>query len=145
MGRFFNNTAHSVGRFGIWIFPSYTPTLSGACWDSRPSVARFDNFYTYGSDMGVEYVVSSSIQFRNLVAFDHISAGIEILTIANHENPNTPYMIRFYNESTGSVVADSLIIGNSDSTSRQSITDTGFVVSYFTLSSFNYQYKMLIF
>ena len=102
MGRFYNNTAHSVGRFGIWIFPSYTPTISGACWDSRPSVARFDNFYTYGSDMGVQYVVSSNLQFRNLVAFDHISAGIEIMTIAFHKNPNTPYMTSFYNESTGS-------------------------------------------
>jgi hypothetical protein len=50
MGKFINNTVHSVGRFGLWIFPGYTPTISGGCYDNRPAVAKFDNFYTYFSD-----------------------------------------------------------------------------------------------
>ena len=63
-GIFSNNSVHSTGRFGLWIFPGYTPTVSGACYDNRPSAAQFTNFTAYGNDKGAESVHSNNIQFK---------------------------------------------------------------------------------
>ncbi len=130
MGKFFNNSVHTAGRFGIWIFPGYTPSVTGSCWDSNPSVAKFENFYTYGCDMGAEYVVSNFLQFKSLVAFDHFSAGMEIKTITFNENANTQYAYTFYNENIGSLISDSIIVGNSQTSSSRSITPTGIIVAW---------------
>jgi hypothetical protein len=78
--------------------------------------------------MGAEYVESSSIQFRNMVAFDHTLAGIEIQTLANSQDVNSGLINTFYNESLGPLVSNSIIIGNSDSTKNYSITHTGLIV-----------------
>jgi hypothetical protein len=124
-GKFFNNSVHSVGRFGVWVFPGYNPTISGNCNDNRLSVAKFENLYTYGSDMGVQYVQSCPLQFKNLIAFDHVSTAIEAQTISFSENLNTQTRNLFYNETIGPGIFDSVIIGNSDSSSSYSISETG--------------------
>jgi hypothetical protein len=128
-GRFFNNSAHSVGRFGIWIFEQYNPSPSGNCRDTALSPAVFDRFTSYGSDMGAEYTLSNPIQFKNFVMFDHSSAGIESKTVILNENPNNQYIdTNFYSATTGSAFIDSIIIGNSDSSSPNSITPAGIIV-----------------
>jgi hypothetical protein len=81
--------------------------------------------------MGVQYVQSCPLQFKNLIAFDHISTGIEAQTIIFSENLNTPTKNNFYNETTGPAIFDSVMIGNSDSSSSYSITETGIRVIYF--------------
>ncbi len=63
-GKFGNNSVHSTGRFGLWIFPGYTPTVSGGCNDIRPSVAQFNNFTSWSCDKGAENVNSNNIQFK---------------------------------------------------------------------------------
>jgi hypothetical protein len=80
--------------------------------------------------MGAQYVQSNNLQFRNLVSFDHNSAGIETQTIIFNQNPNTNYMSSFYNESIGALVSNSLIVGNSDSTALVSITPAGIKVAW---------------
>lgn len=40
LGEFRNNTVHSQGWFGIWIFQEYTPMTSGACSDNTPKAAK---------------------------------------------------------------------------------------------------------
>jgi hypothetical protein len=129
-GKFFNNSVHSVGRFGLWIFPGYTPTISGACNDRRGSPAKFDTFVSYRNDKGAEWVMSSNIQFRNFVVYDHATSGIETKTLVYHENPNTDYSPYFYNETSGPLVADSIILGNSDPTALTSPTNKGLVVAW---------------
>jgi hypothetical protein len=78
--------------------------------------------------MGAEYVESSTVQFRNLVAFDHTIAGMEIKTLVNSEKVNSYLRNTFFNEAIGPLIADSLIIGNSDSSKNISITTTGIIV-----------------
>ena len=130
MGINLNNTVHAVGRFGLWIFPGYTPTVTGSCSDSNPSVAKFENLTSYSNDKGAEWVMSNPMQFRNFVVFDHYTEAIATKTIVNNENTNTPYAKIFYNETTGSLVTNSIIIGNSDSSSPASIGSSGLVIAW---------------
>jgi hypothetical protein len=130
MGTFNNNSVHSNGRFGLWIFPGYTPSASGRCNDGARSVARFTRFTSFLNDKGAEWVMSSNLQFRNFVVFDHAEASIETKTIIFNEDPNTRQSYSFYNESSGATIADTVIIGNSDSSSSTSITPTGIIVAW---------------
>lgn len=63
-GRHHNNSVHSTGRFGLWIFPGYTPTATGACNDNVPGTATFTDFTAYSNDKGGENVHSTNIQFK---------------------------------------------------------------------------------
>ncbi|CAF0814130.1 unnamed protein product, partial [Brachionus calyciflorus] len=133
LGRFFNNSVHSSGRMGLWIFPGYTPTVSGACWDSRPKLARFESLTTYGNEKGCEWVFSNSVQLKNFLVFDEHGTGIETKNNVHHNN--FYYNIRnliptFYNESTGTAVLDSVIVGNSNNAATKSITTDGLVLAW---------------
>ena len=130
MGKNYNNTVHAVGRFGLWIFPGYTPTLTGKCTDTTPSPAKFENFISYSNDKGAEWVMSNPMQFRNFVVYDHATEGITAKTIVNNEVTNTGYSKIFYNETTGSLVTNSIFIGNSDSSSPTSISSSGLVIAW---------------
>ena len=44
MGKFYNNTAHSVGWYGLWIFQHYMPKAGGYCGSSVDEPARFEKF-----------------------------------------------------------------------------------------------------
>ena len=124
MGRFFNNSVHSNGRFGLWIFPGYHPTVSGACDDLNPSPAVFDTFVSSLSTKGAEWVMANPMQFKNFVVFDHFETGIEAKTTVFAKNFNTPYASTFFTQH-GPIIQNSLIIGNSDSSSSQSISESG--------------------
>lgn len=112
-GRHFNNSVHSTGRFGLWIFPGYTPTVSGACRDSRPSVARFEKFVSWSNDKGGEFVNSNNIQFHEFTIWDQFDTGVDVKIIAGNSAPNTGLKHIFDDESLTAMISDSVIIGNS--------------------------------
>ena len=135
LGRFYNNTIHSSGRIGLWIFPGYTPSIAGTCWDTRPIVAKFENFISYSNEKGCEWVFSNSIQFKNFIIYDQDHVGIETKNIIDHSrivtaNSIPPLSRTFYNELTGSAVLDSIIIGSTNEQSNRSITDSGLVLAW---------------
>ena len=134
MGKFFNNTVHSVGRFGLWVFPGFQPTKNGGCYDNNVNqqmVAHFDYLTSWRNDKGAEWVMSTNIQFRNMIIFDQSTTGIETKTIASHENYDTsPYYSGFYNGSSGPAIVDSIIIGNSDSSAIASIGLNALIVAW---------------
>ena len=130
MGRFFNNSAHSCGRFGLWVFPSYHPTASGSCWDTTPKAAKFEYFTSYGNDKGAEWVNSNNLQFRNMVVYDQATTGIETKSIYGNKGSNTNYKSTFFDENNGPLIADSIFIGNSDSSSSNSISESGMVIAW---------------
>ncbi|CAF0710276.1 unnamed protein product [Brachionus calyciflorus] len=130
MGKFFNNTVHGVGRFGLWVFPGYYPSVTGGCRDPNPSVAKFEHLTTYNNDKGAEWVMSNSLQFRNIISFDHESAGIETKTIIFNDDVNTRYKTTFFDATKGPLIADSIIAGNSDSSKPVSITQSGLIVAW---------------
>ncbi|CAF0756351.1 unnamed protein product [Brachionus calyciflorus] len=130
LGKFFNNTVHGVGRFGLWIFPGYHPSVTGACSDNNPSVAKFEHFTTYSNDKGAEWVMANNLQFRNFISFDHASASIEAKQIIFNEDIHSRYSPTFYNETNGPLISDSIVVGNSDSSKTTSITPYGVVIAW---------------
>jgi hypothetical protein len=112
-GRFFNNSVHSVGRFGVWIFPEFAPTLAGDCWADAPYQAIFDGVVAWKNNRGFEWVMSSSIQVRNAIVFDNHDTGLRCVTAINHQTTNIANLrSTFYNENTGSSVINSIVIGD---------------------------------
>ena len=117
-GTFYNNTVHSVGSYGLWIFPTYTPSVSHA---------TFEKFVSYLNDKGAEWVSSNKVQFKNFIVYDHATSGIETKLIPG--NSGSGYYGFFYDETNGPTIVNSTIIGNSDSSANSSITPIGLVVA----------------
>ena len=128
MGQFFNNTVHSSGRFGLWIFPGYTPSYSRFCSFYYPTVAKFEYLTAYLNDKGAEWETSSNLQFRNFLLFDNAEAGIETKNIVFYED--LYFSTSFYSSELGSKIADTIIIGNSNTAASTSITPTGLIFAW---------------
>jgi hypothetical protein len=113
-GRFFNNSVHSVGRFGVWIFPEYAPTVDGSCTNDAPTQAVFEGLISWNNFKGMEWVMASTIQIKNALVFDNNNVGLSLVTAINDQATNLPNLrATFYNESAGSSVINSIIIGDS--------------------------------
>ena len=85
---FHNNTAHSMGWYGFWIFgqsnhASYDPHTgtreNGYCDGSRTQ-ARIGSFTTWNNKRGFEIVSGVNIRLENQTHMDHDFAGYEIFT-----------------------------------------------------------------
>jgi hypothetical protein len=112
-GQFVNNSVHSTGRFGVWIFPEYAPTVGGNCWNDAPYQAVFNGLISWNNNKGFEWVMASTIQLRNAVVYDNADAGIRCVTAINDQSTGLPNLhATFYNENTGSSVINSIIIGD---------------------------------
>ena len=130
MGKFDNNTVHSTGRFGLWIFPQYTPTSKG--WtnkDLTPSVAVFSNFVAYSNDKGAEFDQSNNVQFKNMIIWDSYTTAIEAQTVFRNEDVNSYYRPFFFDPIKGPVVSDTIIIGSSTDP-QNSYTQVGLLVPW---------------
>ena len=131
-GRFYNNSVHSVGRFGVWIFPEYSPTVGGSCSGDSPMQAVFDGLYSWNNNRGFESVMSSSIQVRNSITFDNHDTGIRCTTAIKHQFENLANLrTTFYNENTGSSVINSIIIGDTGISGTPIVPGEGGLVGMF--------------
>ena len=65
-----------------------------------------------------------------MLVFDQMSEGIVGRRIMHSPQVNTHYASTFYNESTGPLVADSVIIGNTNNSDPYSITTSGLVLAW---------------
>ena len=129
LGTFFNNSVHSNGRFGLWIFPEYHPKVTGACGDTTPKAAIFDTFYVYNVVKGAEWVMSYPMQFKNFVTFDNSETGLSAFTNGAWKENNF-YNTALYSSIQGAVLENCIIIGNTDSTSPKSISESGVVLAW---------------
>ncbi|CAF1377186.1 unnamed protein product, partial [Adineta steineri] len=131
-GRFYNNSVHSVGRIGVWIFPEYSPTVAGSCSNDAPYQAVFEKVTTWGNARGFEWVMSSTIQIKGAIAFDNVEAGLSCVSAINDQATNLPNLqATFYNISAGSSVINSLIVGDSGTSSSSIVpSDGGLIVMW---------------
>ena len=54
IAKFYGNSAHSFGWFGLWFFPTYHPKVGGACGESTPQPALVENFFSWNNEKGIE-------------------------------------------------------------------------------------------
>ena len=79
MADFYNNTVHSQGWFGVWIFRQWTPVEDGCCGPmcSTPEPARFEHFTAWNCEKGFEWVEGGAIQIHDSLFVNNEKAGIE--------------------------------------------------------------------
>ena len=102
---FADNTAHSFGWYGLWIFEFYYPTRTGECSDNEPAPSYFDRFLAWRNDRGVEFSDVGSLQLRDSIMMDNRLAGVEYTDLSNTE----------WGEN-GPLIKNTLIVGRSDIT-----------------------------
>ena len=92
LGEFTDNSAHSFGWYGLWVFPEYNPE----------SPAVFQNFLSWKNERGVEFADAGALQLHNSTLLDNKLAGFEATALAS-----------FWG---GPLVKDLLIVGHSNIT-----------------------------
>ena len=108
LGVFYNNTVHSCGRYGLWIFEVYDPKL-GATPDSPvPVPAVFRKLTAWHNLRGAEWVECSAIQFWEFCLVENDMAGVEAFHI--HTFPG----LAKYSKETGTLVKDTVIAASFD-------------------------------
>ena len=78
LGKFYNNTVHSQGWFGLWIFETYTPRLGSGCGDKTTTPAVFQNIFVWNCEKGVEFVNSGALQLHDSFLVNNQLAGFEV-------------------------------------------------------------------
>ena len=96
LGEFSDNSAHSFGWYGIWVFPAYTPDTT----------AVFQNFLSWKNERGVEFADVGALQLHNSILMDNELAGFEATSLLS--------------EWGGPLIRDILIVGHSDVTASDS-------------------------
>ncbi|EPY78834.1 fibrocystin-L [Camelus ferus] len=107
LGEFFNNTVHSQGWFGLWIFEEYFPMQTGSCTSTVPVPAIFNSLTTWNCQKGAEWVNGGALQFHNFVMVNNQEAGIETKRIL------APY-VGGWGETNGAVIKNAKIVGHLD-------------------------------
>lgn len=102
MKEFFNNSAHSFGRYGLWIFPTYHPLQGGRCNSNIAKPAVFGRFLTYNNMRGAEAVQIGAVQMKDFLVLDNDIAGIEYVFGGLKDSPRG-----------GARIVNALIVGHS--------------------------------
>ncbi|XP_041373046.1 fibrocystin-L-like isoform X2 [Gigantopelta aegis] len=94
LGVFQNNTAHSMGWFGLWIFEFYFP-MDGddPCTSSVTKAAVFKTLTAWNCEKGVEAVNVGALQFHDFILVNNDKAGYEgklINNVPQYEEANSP-------------------------------------------------------
>ena len=101
LGEFIDNSAHSMGRYGLWVFQAYFPKVNGACNGGIDEPAIFNNLLAWKNNRGIEFHETvGALQVHNSTMLDNQEAGVEITAITGQWE--------------GALVKDVLIVGHSD-------------------------------
>ena len=103
LGEFDDNSAHSMGWYGLWVFQTYFPKVNGACNGGADQPAIFNRLLAWKNNRGVEFHEKvGALQVRNSTMLDNELAGVEITDNTGEWGERGP------------LVKDVLIVGHSD-------------------------------
>ena len=87
--------------------------MDGDCNSTDPTQAVIESVIAWKNNKGIELVMSRTMQIKNALVFDNADTGISYVTAVGHQETNPPYLRpTFYNDVNGSLVVDSVIIGD---------------------------------
>ena len=107
---FRNNTAHSCGIFGLWVFEDYQASHNGECFDKLPGGAEdpdnygnftLDDFHAWGNERGAEITKGAGISFNRFLSGGNKIAQISVMDTFG---PKTEY-------ENGVKILDSIAVG----------------------------------
>lgn len=101
---FADNSAHSFGWYGLWVFRGYNPSPSGHCLDTNHTPAVFDRFFAWHNDKGAEFVEVGSMRLQDSILLDNKLSGVEFSSTVDSE----------WDEQRGAGVSGTLIVGSSN-------------------------------
>uniref|UniRef100_A0A3B5MVU8 G8 domain-containing protein n=1 Tax=Xiphophorus couchianus TaxID=32473 RepID=A0A3B5MVU8_9TELE len=107
LGEFSNNTVHSQGWFGLWIFQEFFPMKDGRCTSTTPEPAVFHSLTTWNCEKGAEWVNVGAVQFNNFIMVNNEKAGVEAKRIF-------PWAVSGFGEDGGATVSNSTIVAHVD-------------------------------
>ncbi|KAL0166581.1 hypothetical protein M9458_038425, partial [Cirrhinus mrigala] len=107
LGQFFNNTVHSQGWFGLWIFQEYFPMRSGSCSYSTPAPAVFRRLTSWNNEKGAEWVNVGAVQFSEFLMVNNEKAGVEAKRIIQQH-------VSGWGLDGGAAVVNSTMVGHVD-------------------------------
>nr|XP_046273956.1 PKHD1 like 1, tandem duplicate 1 [Scatophagus argus] len=107
LGEFYNNTVHSQGWFGLWIFADYYPMKDGGCRSRKPEPAVFRSLTTWNCEKGAEWVNVGAVQFNGFIMVNNEKAGIEAKRIFQ-------WAVSGFGEDGGATVSNSTIVAHVD-------------------------------
>ena len=119
LGEFSNNSAHSFGWYGLWVFPSYHPQVGGGCAASSPQPVYFDNLLSWHNSRGAEFTEVGALQLRNSVLLDNALSGMVVVRVTALWG------------SQGAALQGTLIVGQSNITTSCTLTGIQTPESYF--------------
>uniref|UniRef100_A0AAR2IPV4 Polycystic kidney and hepatic disease 1 (autosomal recessive)-like 1 n=1 Tax=Pygocentrus nattereri TaxID=42514 RepID=A0AAR2IPV4_PYGNA len=107
LGEFYNNTAHSQGWFGLWIFKEFFPTQQGTCGSYTPQPAVFRKFTSWNNDKGAEWMNVGSVQFSEFLMVNNERAGVETKRIIEQ-------FVSGWGLNGGAALVNSTLVGHVD-------------------------------
>ncbi|PWA19457.1 hypothetical protein CCH79_00020609 [Gambusia affinis] len=107
LGEFSNNTVHSQGWFGLWIFQEFFPMKDGRCTSTTPEPAVFHSLTAWNCEKGAEWVNVGAVQFDNFIIVNNEKAGVEAKRIF-------PWAVSGFGEDGGAMVSNSTIVAHMD-------------------------------
>ncbi|XP_043545299.1 PKHD1 like 1, tandem duplicate 1 [Chiloscyllium plagiosum] len=107
LGQFLNNTVHSQGWYGLWIFEAYHPQKGGQCNSLIAEPARFDSLISWNCEKGAEWVEGGALQFHNFVTVNNEKAGIDIKSIKRS-------YVNEWGEAMGAMIKNATIVGHAE-------------------------------
>ncbi|XP_069115426.1 fibrocystin-L-like [Argopecten irradians] len=91
-GTHYNNTAHSLGWFGIWIFEVSDPRNG----TGDPQPAQFNSFNVFNAEKGIEFVNTGAFDVNDLLSVGNELAGWEAKLLLDDTN-DVKYLQRVRN------------------------------------------------
>ena len=122
MGIFNNNTGHSLGWYGLWVFEFYHPKVGGCCKCEEPAAAIFDNTKAWNNFRGLEYAECAGCQFHNTISANNFMANIEMLVIY-HDAP-------VFNKEVGNRAHNSVLVSYLNHEDHAPANRLGFVLPF---------------
>lgn len=104
LGLFHHNTAHSLGWYGLWIYPDYQPREENG-W--RPEPAAFRSLTAWSCGKGAEWTDGGAIQFHDFLLVGNEKSGAEAQRIERGA-------VSGWGEAGGALIRNLTVVGHAD-------------------------------